>query len=52
MGQLLGRSLRGQRVVDLAIRRPSLDDVFLSLTGHTAEQKSDDDDTNPEGTTK
>jgi ABC-2 type transport system ATP-binding protein len=24
-------------VLDLAVRRPTLDDVFLSLTGHTAE---------------
>jgi ABC-2 type transport system ATP-binding protein len=43
----------GIPVVDLAIRRPSLDDVFLSLTGHTADQESDDDDdANPEGGTK
>jgi ABC-2 type transport system ATP-binding protein len=27
---------------DLALHRPSLDDVFLSLTGHTAEDKATD----------
>jgi ABC-2 type transport system ATP-binding protein len=27
----------GVSVLDLAVRRPTLDDVFLSLTGHTAE---------------
>ena len=33
-----GRALDdgGIDVEDLGIRRPSLDDVFLSLTGHTA----------------
>jgi hypothetical protein len=25
------------------VREPSLDDVFLALTGHTAEPPSDDD---------
>ncbi len=35
------RSLDGAGVVtrDLALRRPSLDDVFLSLTGHAAEEE-------------
>ena len=28
----------GVEVVDLSLRRPTLDDVFLSLTGHRAEQ--------------
>ena len=28
----------GVRIADLAIRRPTLDDVFLRLTGHAAEQ--------------
>src|SRR5579859_1092455 len=28
----------GQRLDDLALRRPSLDDVFLTLTGHAAEE--------------
>jgi ABC-2 type transport system ATP-binding protein len=29
-------------VADLAMRRPTLDDVFLSLTGHAAEQPGDE----------
>jgi ABC-2 type transport system ATP-binding protein len=29
----------GVGVDDLAIRRPTLDDVFLSLTGHVAEER-------------
>jgi ABC-2 type transport system ATP-binding protein len=29
----------GVKVTDLAIRRPTLDDVFLSLTGHVAEEE-------------
>jgi len=28
----------GVALDDLAVRRPTLDDVFLSLTGHAAEQ--------------
>ncbi len=30
----------GVGVDDLALRRPTLDDVFLALTGHAAEQPS------------
>jgi ABC-2 type transport system ATP-binding protein len=30
----------GVEVTDLALRRPTLDDVFLSLTGHAAEDES------------
>jgi hypothetical protein len=26
------------------LKRPTLDDVFLTLTGHAAEEHSDDDD--------
>jgi ABC-2 type transport system ATP-binding protein len=32
----------GVRVADLGLRRPSLDDVFLSLTGHLAEEPRPD----------
>ncbi|MER5831600.1 DUF4162 domain-containing protein, partial [Streptomyces sp. NPDC002130] len=30
-------SVRGIRVFDVGLRRPTLDDVFLTLTGHQAE---------------
>jgi ABC-2 type transport system ATP-binding protein len=30
-------------VDDLALRRPTLDDVFLALTGHAAEEAPADD---------
>ena len=33
----------GVGVEDLALRRPTLDDVFLTLTGHVAEEADDDD---------
>ncbi|HSF27051.1 MAG TPA: ATP-binding cassette domain-containing protein [Actinomycetes bacterium] len=32
----------GVEVLDVAIRRPTLDDVFLTLTGHAAEDEDDD----------
>ena len=31
----------GVGVDDLSIRRPTLDDVFLALTGHVAEEPAD-----------
>jgi ABC-2 type transport system ATP-binding protein len=33
---------RGIEVSDVGLRRPTLDDVFLTLTGHTAEEVADD----------
>jgi ABC-2 type transport system ATP-binding protein len=30
----------GVGVDDIALRRPTLDDVFLALTGHAAEEES------------
>jgi ABC-2 type transport system ATP-binding protein len=33
----------GVRIDDLAMHRPTLDDVFLTLTGHTAEQTETDE---------
>ncbi len=33
---------RAVRVVDVGLRRPTLDDVFLSLTGHSAEEVAAD----------
>jgi ABC-2 type transport system ATP-binding protein len=35
----------GVRVTDIAVRGASLDDVFLTLTGHKAEQDAADEDT-------
>jgi ABC-2 type transport system ATP-binding protein len=32
---------RGVAIDDIALRRPTLDDVFLTLTGHAAEEKPD-----------
>ena len=34
-----GLDARGISPLDLALRRPTLDDVFLTLTGHTAEEE-------------
>jgi ABC-2 type transport system ATP-binding protein len=34
----------GVGVEDLALRRPTLDDVFLTLTGHAAEDPSPEDE--------
>ncbi|MGX1850974.1 ATP-binding cassette domain-containing protein [Streptomyces sp. NPDC055299] len=34
--------LRGVEIDDIGLRRPTLDDVFLSLTGHHAEDAADD----------
>jgi ABC-2 type transport system ATP-binding protein len=31
----------GAGIEDIAVRRPTLDDVFLTLTGHTAEEAAD-----------
>ncbi|WP_263170006.1 ATP-binding cassette domain-containing protein [Streptomyces sp. SCSIO ZS0520] len=33
---------RGIEIDDIGLRRPTLDDVFLSLTGHRAEEKKDE----------
>jgi ABC-2 type transport system ATP-binding protein len=44
-GAVMDAALRlnraGVRVADIAVRRPTLDDVFLSLTGHAAEPAGD-----------
>ncbi|MFC8328734.1 ATP-binding cassette domain-containing protein [Streptomyces olivaceus] len=34
--------VRGIEIDDIGLRRPTLDDVFLSLTGHVAETKGED----------
>ena len=38
-------AITGLRVVDLALRRPTLDDVFLTLTGQATEPPSTADTT-------
>jgi ABC-2 type transport system ATP-binding protein len=38
-------------VQDVGLRRPTLDDVFLSLTGHAAELEAAEDDDHPDGDT-
>ena len=45
--EVLAEALRrlegsGVEVLDDGLRRPDLDDVFLTLTGHAAEDGSDD----------
>jgi ABC-2 type transport system ATP-binding protein len=43
LGQVLQRLREGEcGIVDIGLRRPSLDDVFLSLTGHTAEEVAEE----------
>jgi ABC-2 type transport system ATP-binding protein len=46
--QLLNQA--GVGVDDLVIRRPTLDDVFLTLTGHAAEETAEDGQGDGEGT--
>jgi ABC-2 type transport system ATP-binding protein len=44
------RRLDAEKIIlaDIALRRPSLDDVFLSLTGHAAEETDGDERAEPE----
>jgi ABC-2 type transport system ATP-binding protein len=37
----------GVALDDISLRRPTLDDVFLSLTGRTTEEAADGDDQEP-----
>ena len=39
---LEGLEAEGLEVLDIGLRRPTLDDVFLSLTGHAAEKDPDE----------
>ncbi|MFF4184716.1 ATP-binding cassette domain-containing protein [Streptomyces sp. NPDC001691] len=45
---------RGVEIDDIGLRRPTLDDVFISLTGHAAEaaKEEDDEPTDPHGRAK
>jgi ABC-2 type transport system ATP-binding protein len=38
----------GVGIADIAVRRPTLDDVFLVLTGHAAEHENDEAEAEPE----
>ena len=38
----------GVGIDDIAVRRPTLDDVFISLTGHAPEQEDADKDAEPQ----
>jgi hypothetical protein len=40
--------LSSAAALDVGIRRPTLDDVFLTLTGHMAEQAEGDDEEEPD----
>ncbi|GAP45624.1 ATP-binding cassette domain-containing protein [Streptomyces azureus] len=43
---------RGIEIDDIGLRRPTLDDVFLSLTGHVAEAKNEENEENDEEAAK
>jgi ABC-2 type transport system ATP-binding protein len=48
LGQVLQRLREGKcGIVDIGLRRPTLDDVFLSLTGHSAEEVAESTDGGP-----
>ena len=48
LGQVVRRlDDEGIVVDDLSLRRPSLDEVFLTLTGHLAEERADNGDADP-----
>jgi len=40
---------QGIHPLDIGLKRPSLDDVFLSLTGHVAEEKKAEEDLTTKG---
>jgi ABC-2 type transport system ATP-binding protein len=49
LGAVLERLREGQcGIVDIGLRRPTLDDVFLSLTGHSAEEVAEAPDGKPD----
>ena len=45
---LVALGAAGIAVQDLALRRPTLDEVFMELTGHPAEREPDDGTTETE----
>jgi ABC-2 type transport system ATP-binding protein len=49
LGQVLQRLREGEcGIVDIGLRRPTLDDVFLSLTGHSAEEVAEITEESPD----
>jgi ABC-2 type transport system ATP-binding protein len=46
-GAVLRLNAAGVGIEDIALRRPTLDDVFLALTGHRAEEEPEDADAAP-----
>ncbi|MET7638189.1 ATP-binding cassette domain-containing protein [Streptomyces sp. NPDC005438] len=42
---------RGVEIDDIGLRRPTLDDVFISLTGHAAERRPEEEGERPAGGT-
>jgi ABC-2 type transport system ATP-binding protein len=40
---------KGIHPLDIGLKRPSLDDVFLALTGHVAEEKKEEEDSMTKG---
>ena len=40
---------KGIHPLDIGLKRPSLDDVFLALTGHVAEEKKEEEDSMAKG---
>ena len=50
MSAILGElGSAGIEAEDLAVRRPTLDEVFMKLTGHPAEQPTNDDTNGDDG---
>jgi ABC-2 type transport system ATP-binding protein len=50
LSQVLQRLQEGHcGIVDIGLRRPTLDDVFLSLTGHSAEEVAESTEESPDG---
>jgi oleandomycin transport system ATP-binding protein len=46
LGQVVRRlDEEGIVIDDLSLRKPSLDEVFLAVTGHLAEERSDEEET-------
>jgi ABC-2 type transport system ATP-binding protein len=48
LGQVIQRLKEGEcGIVDIGLRRPTLNDVFLSITGHSAEEVAESPEEGP-----